>query len=659
MGGRGDGGRTHDVWRLATAGATEQHPEHTYTAAGSYQMTLQTFNAGGFTSIGIGGFITVDNYLIILTYTAGKGGSISGIVSQTVDHGSDGSAVEAVPDEGYHFVQWNDGSTVNPRTDENVTGNIDVTAEFAVNPNIFSHTGEGTSFTGQWTPVAAPDAFQDESMVTQENGATFTFDTGHTGCRTVSLWWSQDPGHHDAVPVEIYDDITLLDTVYVNQQAGGGQWYELGTYFFNHSAVVVVISDSATHTTSVDAVQTTATDDCHTVSRVLVPGWNLLTPVHPSTVPITASLWAADMNSQGAQITRVQQWDGTGWQSYSPGAPFGDFSIDPGRGYFVFNQAQSQTAWESTGMPVPCPMTYEFSAGWNLMGFPSGVHANALKLAEAINAQQDHVTRIQKWDGSGWQSYSPDAPFGSFDITPGQGYFLFSSQPQASYTQACDGNSPLCGAYVAPDVWKKFDCYNLAAIGKTTNDDPFTPSWRLIGGYWQWGRKGPDPSQWYDTNTPNFAHGPTGPGDNEANDSSISSWDGDYAPDGAWSDSHKTSNDPCPAGYRVPTKAQWQGVVDNNTQSTVGDTWATSATNYSSAQFFGDDMMLPAAGYHYGYSGTLNNRGFSGSYWSSSEDGSDGAWGLDFWWHLDYYIGSTDVLDNYRGHGFSVRCVEE
>jgi len=41
--------------------------------------------------------------------------------------------------------------------------------------------------------------------------------------------------------------------------------------------------------------------------------------------------------------------------------------------------------------------------------------------------------------------------------------------------------------------------FNLAAIGKTTGDDPFTPSWRLIGGYWQWGRKGPDESEWYES----------------------------------------------------------------------------------------------------------------------------------------------------------------
>ena len=40
--------------------------------------------------------------------------------------------VTAVPDEGYHFVQWSDGSTANPRTDTGVTGDIAVTASFAV-----------------------------------------------------------------------------------------------------------------------------------------------------------------------------------------------------------------------------------------------------------------------------------------------------------------------------------------------------------------------------------------------------------------------------------------------------------------------------------------------------------------------------------------------
>ena len=210
-----------------------------------------------------------------------------------------------------------------------------------------------------------------------------------------------------------------------------------------------------------------------------------------------------------------------------------------------------------------------------------------------------------------------------------------------------------CGAYVAPGVWKEFDCYNLAAIGKTTNDDPFTPSWRLIGGYWQWGRKGPDSSQWYDTNTANFAHGPTGPDSGDANAGKISSWDSNAAPDDSWSDTSKTANDPCPVGYRVPTKSQWDGVDDNNTQSIV-ETWTNSATNYSSTYFFGNDLMLPVAGYRTMIGGWLFHRGYLGYYWSSTQIAGAGAWLLS----LEPKYTNTYVNGS-RWDGFSVRCVAE
>ncbi|MBM4338493.1 MAG: hypothetical protein FJ110_03010 [Deltaproteobacteria bacterium] len=68
-----------------------------------------------------------------LSYTAGANGSISGTSPQTVNHGANGSAVTAVPHIGYHFVNWSDGSTANPRQDLNVTTNISVTANFAIN----------------------------------------------------------------------------------------------------------------------------------------------------------------------------------------------------------------------------------------------------------------------------------------------------------------------------------------------------------------------------------------------------------------------------------------------------------------------------------------------------------------------------------------------
>ena len=73
------------------------------------------------------------NFAIIqytLTYTAGANGSITGTSPQTVNYGANGSAVTAVPETGYQFVSWSDGSIANPRTDTNVTSDITVTADF-------------------------------------------------------------------------------------------------------------------------------------------------------------------------------------------------------------------------------------------------------------------------------------------------------------------------------------------------------------------------------------------------------------------------------------------------------------------------------------------------------------------------------------------------
>jgi len=88
-------------------------------------------------------------YQYTLSYTAGTGGSLSGSASQTVDHGSDGTAVQAVPDTGYHFVQWSDGSTANPRTESSATGDLSVQAQFAINEYTLTYAASaGGSLSG-------------------------------------------------------------------------------------------------------------------------------------------------------------------------------------------------------------------------------------------------------------------------------------------------------------------------------------------------------------------------------------------------------------------------------------------------------------------------------------------------------------------------------
>ena len=80
-----------------------------------------------------------------LTYTAGEGGTIEGTTEQSVLAGEDGTAVTAVPSEGYAFVRWSDGVTTATRTDTDINSDINVTAEFDIiaNPVVFAG-GNGT-----------------------------------------------------------------------------------------------------------------------------------------------------------------------------------------------------------------------------------------------------------------------------------------------------------------------------------------------------------------------------------------------------------------------------------------------------------------------------------------------------------------------------------
>ncbi len=66
-----------------------------------------------------------------------------------MNQGANGSAVTAVSNTGYHFVDWSDSSTVNPRTDSNVQANISVTANFAINTYTLVYAaGEHGSISG-------------------------------------------------------------------------------------------------------------------------------------------------------------------------------------------------------------------------------------------------------------------------------------------------------------------------------------------------------------------------------------------------------------------------------------------------------------------------------------------------------------------------------
>jgi len=116
------------------------------------------------------------------------------------------------------------------------------------------------------------------------------------------------------------------------------------------------------------------------------------------------------------------------------------------------------------------------------------------------------------------------------------------------------------------------------------------------------------------------------------------------------------ANDPCPQGWRVPTRAEIQTL--GNTNNVISQ-WTT--LNGVSGRTFTDrntdnTIFLPAVGWRTNTSGVINLAGNRGLYWSSTFGNATYSFYLLFT-SIVVIAGSNDLGN--RAGGMSVRCVAE
>ena len=130
-----------------------------------------------------------------------------------------------------------------------------------------------------------------------------------------------------------------------------------------------------------------------------------------------------------------------------------------------------------------------------------------------------------------------------------------------------------------------------------------------------------------------------------ATGAAVTGWISTPATGTTWS----SSNDPCPSGWRVPSKVELESLLAKFDRFTT-----FSGVN---GAFFKDgakEIFLPVVGQRDAANGSLYVDGIYTEYWSSTPDASNNGYTLVFNYGIDKYIGTSG-----EAFGFPVRCIKK
>ena len=110
-----------------------------------------------------------------------------------------------------------------------------------------------------------------------------------------------------------------------------------------------------------------------------------------------------------------------------------------------------------------------------------------------------------------------------------------------------------------------------------------------------------------------------------------------------WTNIFGGKANPCPGGYRVPTKVEWEKVIKKEPKWSDETRGVTLETNF----------FLPAAGERASTDGTFSSVGFLGYYWSSTCSDTNVHCFL-----FQLGVSTTIHLNTPRADGIPVRCIK-
>jgi hypothetical protein len=385
----------------------------------------------------------IDTFAV--NFVSGANGSLTGTASQTLNYSASATAVTAVPNTGYHFVNWTEGASVVGTTAtltiSNVTTARTITANFAINSYTVSFTSGGngtlTGTTSQTINYGGTSAEVTAVPATDYHFVNWTGDNGFIATSANPLLINS---------VTATQSITANFSINpVNGLCGGSNGQAQGTAPTTNlctTGIASAVTGAAQWSWTCDGTYGGTNASCSANQRIqttLKTGWNLMgwTTKEGYYQGTTAPQWTELASSATMSSMQMSDMFGTlGLPStesfvivgpdgvvYMPGSPFNTLKKAlPGKAYWIYTPSDKTITVPGSALSPTDQL--QLSSGWNQIAYWGTDGVAPATGFNCINGLYDILV-----DESG-KVYMSGSPFNTLKtLQKNKGYFIHTTAP--------------------------------------------------------------------------------------------------------------------------------------------------------------------------------------------------------------------------------------